>query len=391
MSSVPIQIFLSCSFDPKDLDVVEFFYNICDGLDIKCVNVNRGSIRPPPEQALKQIGDSRVLIAVATRRDELKPGVYSMPKAVENEISIAFGSNKEILIFIENGVEIASGFTGKYATYHRFDRGSIYSPKVIGSIIASIHDMKMNVISPIELELAHLGPKSVIVESANWLIELIDNHGSFTWRYSVSRRLRFTARFTEPIKHGIWPNTNMPLKPLGSTRDCLKTSYYIEYGSRPFVIKPVEHIRGSNDIDVCLEFYPIPDENDVIEYSMVIESPYINAVFIEDLEDHRPQIIIDGIKYLCRVGNTPNIRTQDLKIYCRFPRSIGLKNQDFVPFTGNYIRNVDYLDENEMKRMFVSRESFGGTVIIEIHVKNPLTHNYYGIAWNPPKRSCFNS
>jgi hypothetical protein len=378
MSSAPIQVFLSCSFDPKDKDVVEFFSSICDGLDIKHVNVNKGSVLTPPEEALKLIGDSSALIAVATRRDKIKTGVYSMPKTVENEISIAFGSNKQILIFIEDGVEVAPGFTGKYSTYHRFDRVSLFSPENLGRIIASIHAM---------IEPTPTGPKNVIVESAKWLIELIDNYGSFTWRYSVTRRLSFTARFTEPIKHGIWPNPNMPLKPIGLTPDSLRTSYRIEeYGSRRFTIKPTEYIRGSNDIDVGLEFDPIPDEKDVIEYSMIIESPYLNAVFLEDLEDHRPQVIINGIEYLCRVGNTPNIRTQNLKIQCRFPATLGLKTQNFVPFAGSYIRNVEYLDEIEMKRMVVSRESFGGNVVIEIEVKSPLTQNYYGIAWNPPKK-----
>jgi hypothetical protein len=79
--SMRIQTFLSCSFEPEDKDVADFFASICHGLDLNCINVEKGYSRTPPEQARELIMDSQVLIAVATCREELKSGFYSMPKA----------------------------------------------------------------------------------------------------------------------------------------------------------------------------------------------------------------------------------------------------------------------------------------------------------------------
>lgn len=82
-------VFFSCSFDPSDVEVNEFFLGLCRGLDLRPINVSSGHPQTPPNVAKKQIQQSDATIAICTRRGELKGGEYVMPQSVHDEISFA--------------------------------------------------------------------------------------------------------------------------------------------------------------------------------------------------------------------------------------------------------------------------------------------------------------
>jgi len=89
-SQIQNQIYLAHSFNPKDNDVVELFKGICQGAGFHYVNVDAGSPITPPEEALRLISESQALVAIGTRLEEVRPGVFSMSKAVEQEIIMAY-------------------------------------------------------------------------------------------------------------------------------------------------------------------------------------------------------------------------------------------------------------------------------------------------------------
>jgi hypothetical protein len=384
--SMHIKIFLSCSFDPKDEDVVAFFASICHGLDIQCVNVDKGYVLTPPEKARELISDSQALLAIATCRDEMATGNFMMPKAVSEEIAMAFANKKPILIFAENGVDMKSGFTSGYDTYLCFNRESLHDLKFLEKVISSIHGMKMDIIKPEDLQIAQQGQEHIFAEYVKNLVELIDQSGSLIWKYSITRRLRFTSRFTDPIKHAAWAGRAPSEKHDYDSN--IKWSVSFNNGSKQFKITTTEE---SCTCDNCLIYFniePKPEAEDFIEYSVSFESPYLNPVFKEDILDPRPKVVIDGAKYLCADGTIPGVRTQNLKIQFRFPPLFGLKQEDFAPFVGSpspskYTNRIDYLVESEMKRMTVNKDNFGGNVIIDISIQSPLVQHEYGVAWNP--------
>jgi hypothetical protein len=382
--SMHIQIFLSCSFDPKDKDIVDFFTRICHGLDIQCVNVDKGYVLTPPEKARELISDSHALLAIATCRDEMTTGIFIMPKAVSEEIAMAFANKKPILIFAENGVDMKSGFTSGYDTYLCFDRKSLTDPEFLEKAISSIHGMKMDIIKPEDLQIAQQGQEHVFAEFCRNLVELVDQSGSLVWRLSQTRRLKFTSRFIDPIKHGV--NVEVPYSD-GKIMFRWSVSYHD--GNKPFKLTPIEENCTCDNCLISLNIEPKPEANDFIEYSVSFESPYLNPVFLEDIRDPRTQAIIKGTKYLCFDVQVPIVRVQDFKTQYRFPSVLGLKPEDFAPFVGSYSNKIDYLVESEMKRMTVNQDNFGGNVFIEISIQSPLLHHAYGVAWNPVKRpSC---
>ena len=382
IKSTSIQIFLSCSFHEEDKEIVDFFASICHGLGIQCVNVDKGFGKTPQETARQLVGDSHALLAIATCRDEMTKGNFMMPKAVSEEITMAFANKKPILIFAENGVDMEQGFISPYHTHLRFNRESLADPKFLKKAIESIHGLKMGVISPEDLQVAQLGQEHIFAEYVRHLVELVEQSGSLVWRYSITRRLKFTSRFTEAIQHGAWEAV-----PPSETSGCnIKWSARFHNGNKAFKLTPTEEICTGDNCQISLNIEPKPEANDFIEYSVLFVSPYLNPVFLEDIRDPRAKIIINETEFLCTDGMVPIVRTQNLKIHFRFPPILGLKPEDFVPIVGSYTNKIDYLVESEMKRMIVNKENFGGNVLIDIYIQSPLLQHMYGVAWNPVKR-----
>ena len=59
-----------------------------------------------PEKAKEMIIESRGIIVVATRRDRLSEGGFTMPNAVRDELLIGFALEKPCYVFVEEGVKI---------------------------------------------------------------------------------------------------------------------------------------------------------------------------------------------------------------------------------------------------------------------------------------------
>jgi hypothetical protein len=102
--------------------------------------------------------------------------------------------------------------TSNYDTYLTFKRESLLSSNFIEKAVATIHGMKMNVISPQDLQIAQQGQEHIFLEFMRNMIELVDKSGSLAWRYSQMRRLRFTSRITDPIKHAAWADVPNSVK-----------------------------------------------------------------------------------------------------------------------------------------------------------------------------------
>ncbi len=196
-------------------------------------------------KARELIEESKAFIAVATRRDEVKQGVFLMSKAVDQEISIAYGYKKPILIFVEKGVDMTSGFFQNYCTYKEFDRESLTSSKFLEEAISSIHDLKLGVIDPLELQLAQQNPKPYFSEHSNCLIELIELFGTFIWRRSHTFRYVFTSLYNDEnrIKIGSWADVHVKGK---ATSDKLQWTYNIDYASQSFNIVPIVEVHTSD-------------------------------------------------------------------------------------------------------------------------------------------------
>lgn len=379
MKSAEIKGFLSCSFREEDKGVVEYVRAICEALDINCVNVSDAYSIAPPEKAKRLIADSQVVIAIGTRRERTENGSYNMPSAVHDELSIAFALERPLLLFLEDGIH-TDGFINNYGTHIRFFRKSLNDPETLRSVIRSIHTAKVESIATYDL--APEIDVGFYNEILSFMVELIKEHNEYYWRYSSTRKLVFTDKFSGTIRNGAWGEVESE-----NATDKIQWKLEVRGGSKPFRLNSVVEIDTPRSVKIASTVAPEPLPGDTLEYFALFQSKHLNSIYKpENKKGHN----IQGRIFDCIDGNVLTQRTKQVKLQFRFPREYGLRSEDIFPFVGSYSRNIDYLVESEMKRMKVSIDDFGGDIIVLMSIESPLLRHMYGIAWNIPESQSTN-
>lgn len=378
MKSTKIDVFFSCSFSEDDKIVNDFFRAICNALDINDINVSEGHSAIPPEQAKKYISASHALIAIATQRNKIDENKFDMPSAVREEISMAFGLGKPILLLTEEGV-VLDGFMNNYGTHLTFNRNNLADPGFLESAIGSIHSLRKEITVPADLSLEQ-DFNDCYSDYKYYLLELVEDRGIFYWVSSVTQKIIFQRTFNRALKNVFSASNSIKIPP---DAELMEWSYYIESGSRDFKIKVDVEKNKPECFQASLTFEPLPMANDFIEYSSIVRSKYRNPIYREDLNQEMP-IIVEGNNYLCHDGNIPAMKTKKAIFEFRFPRKYGLKIQNIQPIIASYTSNMyHYCVESEIKRSKITKESIAGNILIRFEVDSPSVGHIYGIAWNP--------
>lgn len=378
MKSIPIKSFLSCSFKDEDKEIVSLVAGICEGLDIKCSNVSEGYTRPPQDVARDQIDESDLFIAIATRREEDTDGNYMMPQAVNNEISIAFGMKKPMLILKENGVTL-EGFDDKYATYLEFERDTLKNVENITKLISSFHGGKLEVIQSHDLIPEQQDSSGFYQEYLHTLYELDESSDGYVWKYWTTRKLVFTKNFSGRITNGAWATIPRHIKDASRIKHDIKATD----GSKSFELN-IDVIADTPEVkETSTGITPKPEKDDWIVLTHYYESPYLNRIY---LDEESTKIRAGEKECDCIDGVVPIVRTKQLKCQFRFPESYGLKPADLKPLVGSYAARVDYLVESEVERANWGSEDFGGNVVVSTQIQSPLLRHVYGFHWDIPKK-----
>lgn len=384
MKSARIDIFFSCSFQEEDREVNDFFLAICSALDIKCINVDGAYTSVPPDVARKQIDDAQGLIAIATKRNKLDSGEYAMPSAVQEELSMAYGKDTQILLFVEDGVSI-DGMKSNYGTYMTFTRENICQNEILEKIIRSTHTLKLEIISPNDLMYDQDTPE-VMADYVKQLFELRKEGTGYTWSYSITKKLQFLSAFKRHLPVTFWAAVPAII-PDGESD--IHTEIKLESHSRDLSLN-IETVKETPDCTKSLiKIEPHPDKGDFIEYSAFVKSKYFNPVYYEDISANGENVSIDinGVTYHCMDGLIPIQRTKKMFLEFRFPRGFGIKNENIVFFVGSYTDEVDYLVGSEMTRANIDVNEIGGNLTLRMEIDSPLLRHMYGFAWNPPHKA----
>lgn len=367
-------VFFSCSFKKDDQDVVDLVRGVATGQGLECVNVDTGAAPTPPEEVKRLLQNAAGLIAVATRRDALSGGEYHMPSAVRDEISIAYGLGRPLLLFREEGVRF-DGFLTNYGSHLTFDRKEIYKPDFIQKLVKAVSGFRETITAALP-EIA----EEFHIEESKFMTILQETDGGFTWLNVMSKRIRFDQRFTEPIKMRWWSGVEDvadDAPPMEWIVDVIGTT-------RQFTASTTVHKLTADAIELSVKLKPDPDTNDVVELSRTLKGPHLLPLY--KTPTMQPTITVGGVAYDINEGVVPIERTKALRMIWQFPRSYGLGVSDIEAVAASHTQNVDYPVATERDRMKVRKESFGGQIIVDISVENPLLRHLYGIAWSPPER-----
>ena len=201
MQSAKVDIFLSCSLEDDDKEVNDLFESICTALYINTVNVETASPQVPPDKARELIKNSQALIAIAVKRTSFGNGEYAMPLSVSQEISMAYGMETPILLFLEENVSVKEGMLQNYATHLEFSRDNIKTSEILGKIIKAIYDLKMNIVAqhePTEKLIYDNEPTEEI--DSNFLSISLSRIGS---KINI-KQFKKVDRVTAPMSPDLW-------------------------------------------------------------------------------------------------------------------------------------------------------------------------------------------
>lgn len=380
MESARMDIFFSCSFKQEDEAINKFFQSICSALDIKCINVDGAFREVPPEAAKKLINESQGLIAIATKRDLLASGEFAMPAAVHEEISIAFGKDTPMLIFVEEGVKM-DGMKTSFGTYQSFSREDLYSSTNLEKTIKAIHRLKLEVISPNDINYT---PESteMVADHYQQLVELRREADDYKWIYSSNKRISFLDAYKGHIPIAFWATVPAHVAP---DEPNIHAEIILESHSRDLSLK-IETVKETPDCSRSLvKVEPHPEKGDYIEYSTHVESKYFNPIFSQDIIEDK-SIEYKGKRYQCIDGLIPIQRTKIAVLEFRFPRGFTLKKDDITFIVGSYTDEIDFIVESEIKRAVIEYREIGGNLTARMEIESPLPRHMYAFAWNPPKR-----
>jgi hypothetical protein len=383
MHSHKVEIFFSCSFSDDDKPVNDLVLAVCEALDLSATNVSTGSALTPPDAAKVKIDAAQALVGVCTKRDELKNGGFVMPQAVHDEISFAYGKDIPVIMIVEEGVEL-KGFKANFGTYLSFNRSNLINPEFVGKLVEAIHKLKLDVIAPHQLGLAHQGIPDSHAEFVHHLVELKDHDDDYIWQYSTTKKLTFTKESKRAFQSSVWA-TLPPNIPAGSPT--IEWSLTVRDSSRGLDIDVDIGEQTAECFRAMLRPNPNPEIGDYIEYSTISSSRYINPIWEEDALSGE-KVHLENGDYPCADGLVFVHRTKVGVIEFRFAASYGIRKSDIFPFVASYTSSVDYEVPSELERTKLRIEEFAGNLIVRMEVDSPLPGHMYGLAWNPRVRPC---
>ena len=100
-------VFLSCSIDEADKDVVDFFKKMISSFEMDPLVYDYSEIGGLTDKIKEKIKKSDCVIALITRRDKIEgSNQWSGPAWVQHEITLGHAFNKPVAVFVEDGVVI---------------------------------------------------------------------------------------------------------------------------------------------------------------------------------------------------------------------------------------------------------------------------------------------
>jgi len=124
-----VVVFVSASVDPKDREVVQWFSNIIQELEMEPIfAIHHPEPRLPLKKVKNLIQKSHVLVAILTRRSKVEgKDLWKAPEWIQHEIAFAESYEIPIAIFAEQGVDVKQGIVPWITEYIIFDRNNISS------------------------------------------------------------------------------------------------------------------------------------------------------------------------------------------------------------------------------------------------------------------------
>lgn len=150
-----ILVFVSASADTKDREVVQWFSNLIEELEMDPIfAIRHPEPRPPLEKIKSLIRKSHALVAILTRRSKIEgKNLWKAPEWIQNEIAFAESYEIPIAVFAEQGVDVKQGIVPWITEYIIFHRKNLPSyERKIRNYLKTLKVHALKKLSPEERE-----------------------------------------------------------------------------------------------------------------------------------------------------------------------------------------------------------------------------------------------
>jgi len=163
--------FLSCSFEPGDREVFDWFRKMIDALEFDVLTGEEPSIRSLPDMVRERVESSEAFVGVLTRRDKVEGSEEWLPPTwVRDEIAMAYSLGKPVAVFAEDGVRV-DGMIPQLTKYERWNRSDLggTAPTVVRYLV-----VLRNGVSPPEDNAGDLATIRALGEDLSGLSDQLD-------------------------------------------------------------------------------------------------------------------------------------------------------------------------------------------------------------------------
>lgn len=377
MESIPAKAFLSQVFDKRMDDSLSRIKAICRALDIETVWVDRTSPDTPATVAADKIEKSDFLIAICSRKTKLDGrDAYHTSTAVREEIAIAKAKGKNIVCFLETGVE-ADGFSGNMFTYGTLEDAEHLTANDLFDITQAIHNAKLRSVESATDVMHATGIRNFYLSDFVMRIELVDGDAGLYWEYVIEKTFKFEAEHDLPITHSAFCLEG------GLCKD--SPTYKIEYLKNDSVVEADVTVKLSpGSVELRSTFDPPLRKGDTLLSRERYRSPFL--VPIHSDQDIQYSVDLKGQVYNSYDGICVINRIQHLKLVYVFPR--GYEPKGIQPLVSTFSWVLDHVNQSEVDRIardncFVT-DRFDGRVTATLTIDRPLYQYFYGLAWQLP-------
>ncbi len=139
--------FIATSLREQDKEVNDWFTSIFRSLRIEPFFGDEPETEEIPSKIRRMIGEHPNFIAILVKRDQIKEDKWRPPEWVNNEIGIAYAYERNIAVFVEEGVD-TQGLVPYIGGYIRFNREKLLDTMApIISLLISLFDTQDKSIS----------------------------------------------------------------------------------------------------------------------------------------------------------------------------------------------------------------------------------------------------
>ncbi len=367
-------VFLSCSIDEADKDVVDFFKKMVTSFDMVPLVYDYSEIGGLTNKIKEKIEKSDCLIAVITRRDKIEgSNQWSGPAWVQHEITLGNAFNKPVAVFIEDGVVI-EGLIEREERRVTFNRDDLIGEvDKISSFLFSLRkhleriDDSEIVMTPYLFRhymrsRQEICPKDTVIERTEICIEsLVDN-------LSTAYHKRQLDEMTEGIS----------VKPSEFDFRCL------EHPSRTKVVHKLL-VNTNRIFSWQINFDPPLNKGERVTYAYKKMFPLYNPCTYEELMQR-----IEAGTYKYKEPKCEACEwfvaypTYELRHEFEFPENYEISGCNIDVVVGRTrLRAEDEIKRIREQGMFSAEKIFDKWVL-KLHVPKPLTNHTYYTYYIPP-------